>query len=304
MLYFLVNERHDYTIHWFLEDWGRGIADRVRVVTYRKFLRSKRMRAGSYIFSDIERITPWGLGRLEARWRVLIESGRCPMLLNHPARVCKRLSLLNRLYDAGINGFNAYPVPAQGRVTPERFPVFVREANTHIGPYDEALLEDQAALDAALEGYRRTKRLTANPVVIEYIDTSDDSGLFRKYAAFRIGEHIVPTHMYVNDHWFVKSTNSALSQGLVDEEWHYVENNPHAGRLMDIFELAGIDYGRIDYSLLDGRIQVFEINTNPVVMRTGMPDNAARVQRKQFVADRLMAAFRSLDASDRRAASA
>lgn len=304
MLYFLVNERHDYTIRWFLEDWGRGIADRVRVIHYRRFLKSKRMRAGSYVFSDIERITPWGLERLEARWHALVGSGRCPILLNDPTRVCKRLPLLNRLHDAGINRFNAYPVPAEGRVTPERFPVFVREANSHIGPYDEDLIENQDALDAALERYRTTKRLTQNPVVIEYVDTSDASGLFRKYAAFRIGEHMVPTHMYVNDHWFVKSTNSALSQALVDEEWHYVENNPHAGQLFEIFDMAGIEYGRIDYALLDGRIQVFEINTNPVVMRTGMPANDARVQRKQFVADRLMAAFCALDRPRRRAESA
>ena len=32
---------------------------------------------------------------------------------------------------------------------------------------------------------------------------------------------------------------------------------------MAVFELANIQYGRIDYALHDGRIEVFEINTNP-----------------------------------------
>ncbi len=50
------------------------------------------------------------------------------------------------------------------------------------------------------------------------------------------------------------------------EELDYVRSNPHAEELREIFELARIDYGRIDYSVVDGCIQVWEINTNPMIL--------------------------------------
>ena len=43
----------------------------------------------------------------------------------------------------------------------------------------------------------------------------------------------------------------------------FLETNPHESWIRTIFSDAGIDYGRIDYSLQDGRPRVWEINTNP-----------------------------------------
>ena len=34
-------------------------------------------------------------------------------------------------------------------------------------------------------------------------------------------------------------------------------------QLREIFDLAQIEYGRIDYGMLDGKVQCWEINTNP-----------------------------------------
>lgn len=295
MIYFLVNGKHAYTMQWFLEDWGRRLADHLRIVPYAEFLEAKRVPPGSYVFTDLERVTPAGTRRLETRWLQLERSRACHRMLNRPGQVPKRLALLNLLHDQGFNRFNAYPLRPGQRVVPMRFPVFVREANNHVGPYELDLIPDQQSLDEAVARYRAEGRITRNPVVIEFIDTANEAGLYRKFAAFRIGERIVPTHVYVNDHWFVKSTNSSLDRQLVDDEMHYVEDNPHGEALMNIFRLAGIDYGRIDYGLKDGRIQVFEINTNPVVMRTGTPANASRVQRKRHVAAMLVDAFLAID---------
>ena len=33
-----------------------------------------------------------------------------------------------------------------------------------------------------------------------------------------------------------------------------------------IFEHAHVDYGRIDYTVVDGKCQIFEINTNPTIL--------------------------------------
>jgi hypothetical protein len=58
-----------------------------------------------------------------------------------------------------------------------------------------------------------------------------------------------------------------VEPALLEEQIRYLESNPHEKQLMEIFRLARIEWGRIDYSLLDGRIQVWEINTNPHIIR-------------------------------------
>ena len=42
-------------------------------------------------------------------------------------------------------------------------------------------------------------------------------------------------------------------------------SNPYAERLRPAFEAAGIDYGRADFGFRDGRLAVYEINTNPSI---------------------------------------
>jgi hypothetical protein len=42
-----------------------------------------------------------------------------------------------------------------------------------------------------------------------------------------------------------------------------MKQNPHEKSLNNVFDLAGINYGRIDYSILHGKPVVWEINTNP-----------------------------------------
>jgi hypothetical protein len=50
----------------------------------------------------------------------------------------------------------------------------------------------------------------------------------------------------------------------------YLQAHPHEAELRKIFDLANIEYGRIDYSLLNGKIQVWEINTNPNITSSPM----------------------------------
>jgi hypothetical protein len=52
-----------------------------------------------------------------------------------------------------------------------------------------------------------------------------------------------------------------------------------------IFDRAGITYGRIDYGLLSGRIQVWEINTNPMVIQ----------ERQKYAAEKLALKLRLVD---------
>ena len=51
-----------------------------------------------------------------------------------------------------------------------------------------------------------------------------------------------------------------------------MEGNPHAEWLRETFALAMTGYGLINYGVKDGVPQVWEINTNPtIVRRTGAP---------------------------------
>ena len=85
----------------------------------------------------------------------------------------------------------------------------------------------------------------------------------------RLFRRILPRHLFFSRHWVVKDW-SVLTDDLLREELEYLATNPHERQLREIFAAARIEYGRIDYSLRDGEMQVWEINTNPtLVRRTG-----------------------------------
>jgi hypothetical protein len=60
------------------------------------------------------------------------------------------------------------------------------------------------------------------------------------------------------------------------------------------FELAGIEYGRIDYGIKDGRIQVREINKNPTLVNPDQLDDPTRGPLHQGFLLRPDAAFAEL----------
>jgi hypothetical protein len=76
----------------------------------------------------------------------------------------------------------------------------------------------------------------------------------------------------------------------------YTETNPWAQAVRPIFEMAQIEYGRMDFAVTDGRVQVFEINTNPVLLLAGDLDDPERRPTVARYAGNLVRAFRELDA--------
>ena len=59
-------------------------------------------------------------------------------------------------------------------------------------------------------------------------------------------------------------------------------------------EVEQIDYARIDYAMKDGRICVFEINTNPTILEARWNDPAWESARRLF-ATKLVDAWRAID---------
>jgi hypothetical protein len=77
-----------------------------------------------------------------------------------------------------------------------------------------------------------------------------------------------------------------------------MRDNPHKEKLLEIFRLAGIGFGRIDYGIKDGNIQTWEINTLPTFGRPpGTKQSKKRKKRlwsKEFFYNSFSDAFLNL----------
>ncbi|HWB57900.1 MAG TPA: hypothetical protein VG733_00345, partial [Chthoniobacteraceae bacterium] len=133
-------------------------------------------------------------------------------------------------------------------------------------------------------------------IVIEYANEPVREGQFRKLSAFRIGREIVP-HFSVNDgQWLVKYGRMDPSiEDLYLEEQRMLEANPYAEHLQKVFDVAGIEYGRADFGLLKGRIQVYEINTNPHIPPPHKHPSATRMQNVRVAWEKYLQALRAID---------
>ena len=106
-------------------------------------------------------------------------------------------------------------------------------------------------------------------MITEFCDTRDKNGIVRKYSAFFIRGRIIPRHLFFGYNWCLKHAQ-VYENDLLEEEVVYLKNNTHENELKPIFRMARIDYGRIDYGIKDGDIQVWEINTNPNILTRDM----------------------------------
>lgn len=259
---------------------------------YRAMSAGRVRAAGTYIFADLERLSAEEVERAALLWKTLAESGIGVRLLNHPVRSMRRYELLRHLYERGENRFNVYRL-TEAR-SPQRYPVFLRGENDHHGPRSpllgtpEELGEALATLDR--EGYMREGLL-----VTEFCNTADTWGIYRTYGAFIVGERIIPKSLTFSRSWAQKGPD-LLEARMLAEEHDYVEKNPHEGRLREVFRLARIDYGRMDYGMLDGQVQVWEINTNPTIRSGKLNPRSARRSLLESFVDTMADAFTGVEA--------
>jgi hypothetical protein len=287
----------------YLETRGAEIRDRFTVRCYDwKGMASGQLppvAGGAQIFAAVDRLNEPEREAAAQLYRQVSAVQPAVPMLNDPASCLLRPRLLDRLAREGINAFRCYPAEAAERVG--RFPVFVRESFGHSGALTP-LLDSAAALRSALRtlrlrGYRRRELL-----IVEFLDTSRD-GRFRKYSAFRVGDAIVPAHIMVGREWVMKAESNERTLASAEEELAFVEDNPHEHWLRQVFALAGIAYGRIDYAMLEGRGQVWEINLNPTIgrgpqakVRPMTPEVEAVWRRaRELQHERLRQAFAALD---------
>lgn len=292
MIYYLVSAGHAYTIAEYLKHWAPTLAGQVQFVPYAALPQNADLPVGGYVFSDLERMDRAQRALAAAVADQLVAATPTTRIVNHPARALGRTELIEARHAAGANGFTCYPAATAGE--PWRYPVFVRRAREHSGSRSE-LLRDRAAVDRAIA----TELLSGTPlddvIVVEFMDTADEHGIYRKYSAFRVGDTILPRHVLFSRRWMLRDAD-LLEPEQRAEVFAYCNDNPHARELLEIFEAAGIEYGRIDYALKGSDIQVWEINTNPQIVKPPKkyPEDTLKFHRA--FADRFAEAFAAFDA--------
>jgi hypothetical protein len=288
MIQFYLTRGHDYT----LKKVRRStLAPAIGLMNYDRLFRSRWIKRATLVFADLDRLGYWDLELAADLYLQMKNAGL--LVLNNPARFKNRYSLLRALHTAGLNDFNAYRPQEINSV--KRFPVFLRRIQGHGAPLSD-LLETREAAANAIDVAISAGTPEENLVLIELAAEPVRPGLYRKLAAFRMGNAIVP-HLSVHDTvWLVKygRTFNNIDE-LYREEHTMLEQNPFAGHFQKVFDVAGIEYGRADFGFFEGRLQVFEINTNPSLAPAEPHPSTTRVASMKLSWEKYLAALRALD---------
>ena len=239
-----------------------GVIDFPRLVIHTSFC------ASAVIICDIERMSPSYEARIAAVVRNWTAKEQAPIILNAPPKLLRRYELLKKLYFLGVNRKDVHRLDDPYTIEKTAFPCFIRiEAGHHLTPDKPKLLHSRDELAAELVRLREIGEPVYGKILVEYEDTRDDTGLHCKMSYHKIADTIIPAHMFWDHHWFVKYPPRDLLSSrpeLATRERQFIETSPHEAEIAGLFEIAGIEYGRIDYGLrADGGIHVFEVNTNP-----------------------------------------
>jgi hypothetical protein len=249
--------------------------DSVRVVPYEDLRKVGVVGAGACIFAGLDQLSRTQTMAVTALWDDLAHTGM--RLLNDPRKVRGRYDLLRGLFETGRNRFQVFRASEAARV--ERFPVFVRYENRHWGSLT-GLLNTRAELTQALAWLRRRGHRLGDLLVVEFCNTADGAGRFRKYSAFRIGDVILAHGLMISPRWMVKGAARLRDDAAVREVRNYTEGHPHEAWLRELFDFARIDYGRVDYGMLGDEPQVWEINTDPTL--GSMPGRVRPPEEEEF----------------------
>ena len=266
----------------------------IRVESYEHVLRQAQLRAATYVFCDLERLSSFEQ-RIAGSLYVAIASAGL-RALNNPARVKLRYELLREMAFQGLNPFNVYR--CDDRPKPRRFPVFVRVEGGHFPPSSE-LVHSQVELDSTLEALKRSGRSSRGLLVVECHPSDRIEGRWFKWGAFSVAGHAMLDHIAVDDTWMVKTGRwEQLTPGIVALENEAVLENRHHQYISKVFEMAGIDFGRADFALSGGKHLLFEINTNPTVHDLRPDPHQLRCETIHFARKRFAALLFKIDTAD------
>lgn len=285
MIYFFTHHYHSYTIKSFLDAWGRSVRPHVTLRNYDELRFSRRLPPGGYIFADTDRIDPACRAFVEAVGEQ-IAARNWPML-NRPAKLLYRVDLLKKLSDAGLSRVAAYridQIPSN-----LRYPAFVRIDDDHTGRLGP-ICNDRAALDESMKAFADVPR--EKLFVFEFADARGPDGIYRKYAIQNTNGTLTPRHIMFSHEWVVKYTK-LVEPRLMEEEEQFITNMPEciANQARKIFELAGTTYGRLDFGVIDGFVQPWEINLNPMLAKSPDQVDLSRLRTQGESTGKIREAF-------------
>ncbi len=294
MIIFLTAPLHGHEVSELIDgSFAPGLPE-IRSMDYTRALWAKELPGATYIFTDFERMFDWEQRCAAYLFRQLSSLGlRC---LNDPARAMTRFELLRALHADGVNPFNVYR--ADDRPRPSGFPVFIRTEAAHDEPLS-GLIADQAALHAALENLVAAGWPRRLLLVVEFCAEPIAPDRWRKHGTMRIGDDIFLIRNVIEADWVVKhGTVGLTTDAMFAEEYVAVHANPHAAALRPVFDLAGLEYGRADHALAQGRQVVYEINSHPQWHGAGTQRSPVRAAALAASSARAVQAFRAIDTSD------
>lgn len=288
MIRYLTTSRHQYTINAYLASWGKELAKEIKPVTYEELFRTPWLTPACYAFTDFDRLTTKETFLAREVWDALNRAGM--PLLNHPARTMRRYELLRMLKEEEINLFDVYRITEHR--APKNFPVYLRFYDEHQGSWSD-LIKDAQHLEKVTNALVDRGDDRDRLILEEFLDTKDERGFYRKYSAFAVGERVVPRHIFYSKKWVVR-TPDFVDEATIAAELDFVNTNPHRDQLEHIFKLSRTQLGRIDYALVDGKVQVWEINSNPQLMSARDGGGPARMPVHEKGSELLKTAFREV----------
>ncbi len=257
-----------------------------------KFLAEQALPQGAWVLADFDRIHPWLIELAASRRDALVAVGM--PVLNDPRRFLTRAPLIRTLHAMGINRYTCW-LPAFGEI-PTRFPVFLRSLAAHRGVITD-LLHDTDEAAVALEQALAVGYTVTDLGFIEYRAAADPKiGHFQKHAAYRIGDRIFRALSVNDDAWMAKNG----VKGLASEETYATElaemvDYPHTDLIRQVTDICGCTYGRVDFGLVDGRPEIYEVNSNPAF---GFPEtdhpSPSRLATGDISKTQLVAAFQAI----------
>jgi hypothetical protein len=266
---------------------------RVSLIPYREALVKSTLPRATYIFTDIDRLNTRDLIDAARLYRRL-QDNDC-RVLNDPAQVRTRFSLLRGLHLSGLNPINAYS--AEAGETPKRFPVFIRVADGHDPPLSD-LISDQRELDRAIEAAVIAGIPRSTILIVEYAAEPVRPGIYRKLSVYRVGGRFVTDVIWHASSWKVKGDQQGLTDDdMYEEELKAVVENSYVSSVEKIFSFANIEYGRVDFSFVGGAPCVYEINTNPMILLPVWHPAPQRVEAMKIRWAGLLAGLRVIDSA-------
>ena len=290
MIYYVSTSRFSTTIRKLLSGIGSDARGLISYLSYEELFFESAGPIGHYIFTDFDRLSRYEMDCLGSFSAALRRAAPEVSILNDPMTVCERVQLLTRLHRAGFNSFEVYRLDTEER--PSRYPVFLR-AEDGYGGSELPIITDEAAYDAALLDLNARGLPLKGRIAVGFIGEQGTDGFYRKYGAFNIGGAIVPQHLMCSEFWVVKKNSALIGPAQVEEELSFVRDNPHQNELLKACTIGCIDFGRVDYGLFDGKVQIFEINTNPNFPKFGKVD--ARSERRGVIRTKFLDALNAIN---------